>query len=107
MKEKEVTMKHIISTITLSLVLLPALAAAFTPDEVIKEKVTTWEDKETGYHYMILENPRTYTHATMACGNRGWNLFNLKYLSYDERARFFQSPIYAALPWTTRFQGDP
>lgn len=71
------------------------------------DKLVSWTDPVTGYHYMYIPKKRTFTRTAWACGNRGWDIFNLKYLSTEERARFYESAIYKAIPWRTLFKGEP
>lgn len=71
------------------------------------DKPVDWTDPATGWHYMYLPTPRTFIHAQAACANRGWSLFNITYLSKEEQDHFYASPVYPAIPWTTRFAGEP
>ena len=81
-----------------------AFSATETPGA---DKPVDWADPVTGWHYMFLPTKRNFSHAAAACGNRGWSLFNLQYLSAEEQERFHASPIYQALPWMTKFAGEP
>ena len=67
----------------------PVKSATTETKEVEKEEEVYWEDETTGFHYLFLKKKRTYAHAALACANRHWNLFNLKYLSAEEQGRFF------------------
>ena len=97
----------LLKSFSISAVCLSFLISNVTTADIVKEKILDWKDPVTGYSYIFLQNARTYPNAQAACGNRGWDLFNLGSLSPDEQERFYQSPLYAALPWTVRFEGDP
>ena len=71
------------------------------------DKLVNWTDPVTNFHYMYIPKKRTFTRTGLACGNRGWDIFNLKYLSVEEVGRFYQSDIYKAIPWRTLFKGEP
>jgi hypothetical protein len=70
------------------------------------DKPVVWQDRAGG-NYMYLPGKRTFQKASLACGNRGWTLFNPQYLDDADRAGFYASPVYAALPSITRFVGEP
>lgn len=72
-----------------------------------EEKAIAWQDPTTGHHYMFVPGKRNFSKAWLACRNRGWDLFNFRYLSAEEWNRFYESPVFRAMPWKTRFAGDP
>lgn len=68
---------------------------------------THWQDPITKHHYLYLTEARTFPRALKTCDSRMWSLFNPRYLAADEYQRFLASPLWAAVPWRTRFPGEP
>lgn len=71
------------------------------------EKAVDWRDPVTNHSYLFVPKKRTWARTNLACRNRGWSVFNPKYLSADEWNRFMASPVIAAITWTTRFPDEP
>ena len=68
-------------------------------------EATSWTDAKSGREYLLLDEELTNYQAETACESRGFALFDLRYVTDDERSELLVSPALEKLGWEKLYAG--
>src|SRR6476619_5398159 len=74
------------------------IAAAFSAG-------SNWKDAKSGREYLLLDDEVTWNDADRLCNSHGYALFDLRYVTDDERKDLLANPALEKLGWETLYAG--
>lgn len=66
-----------------------------------------WTDLTSNREYLLLSGDKSWTEAEKACQSKGYALFDWRFISDAEKAKFWESDSLNQLQWVNHYPGTP